>query len=158
MSGLSVNPLSYYSSYYAPKNAPNAQTALKNLGSALQSGNLSSAQVAFASLQQATQGNNQNGMNSAISADMANLSSALSANNLASAQSSYAQLHADIRAQRGQPASSSGGIGNALQTLMSQLLPSTLVPSTTVPATTAAAATTPPTSSTVAAGSLNVLA
>jgi len=149
MSGLSVNPLSYYSSYYPQKNATNAQTALKNLGTALQSGNLSSAQVAFAALQQATQGNNQGGMNKAISADMTNLGNALSANNLASAQSTFAQLHTDIVAQRPQPQSPAGGVGGAIQSLMSQLLPSS--------ATTTTGATTPTTSGSTP-GILNVLA
>jgi hypothetical protein len=150
MSGLSVNPLSYYSSYYPQKNATNAQTALKNLGTALQSGNLSSAQVAFAALQQATRGNNQGGMNRAISADMTNLGNALSANNLASAQSTFAQLHTDIVAQRGQPQSPAGGVGGAIQSLMSQLLPSSATATTT-------GATTPTTSGTTP-GILNVLA
>jgi hypothetical protein len=126
MSRLSVNPLSYYSSYYPPKNATNAQTALKNLGAALQSGDLSSAQVAFATLQQAGQGQNQGGMNSAISADMTNLGNALSANNLSSAQASYAQLHKDVEAQRVRHYQPVAGTGSGLQSLLAQLSPPAL--------------------------------
>jgi hypothetical protein len=149
MSGLAVNPLSYYSSYYPQKNATTAQAAFRNLGTALASGNLSSAQVAFTTLQQASQGNNQGGMNRAISADMANLGSALTASNLASAQSSFAQLNADVGAQRApqlQPSQGSGGIAGVIQTLLSGLSPSS--------STTTSGSST----STVAPGALNVQA
>jgi hypothetical protein len=151
MSGLSVNPLSYYSSYYPQKNATSAQTAYQNLGASLRSGDLSGAQVAFASLQQANQG----GMNSSVAADMNNLGSALTAGNLSAAQSSFAQLHQDVSAQRlhqYQPAA--GGIGGTIGSLLSQLLPSALTSTASSSTSTAASAPTTPTSP----GTLNVQA
>jgi hypothetical protein len=126
MSGLSVNPISYYSSYFPQKNATSALTAFHNLGTALQSGNLSGAQVAFATLQDTRQGQNQGGTNNAIVADMANLSNALSSNNLSSAQAAYAQLHKDVEAQRGHHNQQASGTGGVFQSLISQLLPSSL--------------------------------
>jgi hypothetical protein len=156
MPSSSVNPLAYYSAYYPQKNATNAQTAFKNLGTALQSGDLSGAQVAFATLQQASQGQNQGGMNRAISADMSNLGNALSANNLSSAQASYVQLHTDVEAQRMpryQSASgTSGGIGGVIQSLIAQLSPT----SSTLPST--SATPTGLVSPTISPGTLNVQA
>jgi hypothetical protein len=151
MSGLSVNPLSYYSSYYPQKNATSAQTAYQNLGSSLRSGDLSGAQVAFASLQQANQG----GMNSSVAADMSSLGNALTASNLSAAQSSFAQLHKDVAAQRlHQYQPTTGGIGGAIGSLLSQLLPSALT-STTSPSTSTAASAPSPTTT---PGTLNVQA
>ena len=126
MSGLSVNPLSYYSSYYPQKNATSPLAAFHNLGTALQSGNLSGAQVAFATLQETRQGQNQGGTNSAIAADMANLANALSSNNLSSAQAAYAQLHKDVEAQRGHQNQQASGTGGIFQSLISRLLPASL--------------------------------
>jgi hypothetical protein len=155
MSGLSVNPVSYYSSYYPQKNVTNALTAYQNLGKALATGNLSNAQVAFAILQQAGQGQNQGGMNRAVAADMTNLGNALSSNNLASAQSAYAQLNQDVEAQRPSQPSQASGTGGVLQTLISQLLPSSLTSSSG--STSTAAASTSPTASLIP-GTLNVQA
>ncbi len=154
MSGLSVNPLSYYSSYYPQKNATTVQSAYQNLGTALQSGNLSSAQVAFAALQQANQGQNQGGTSGPIATDMTNLGNALNSSNLSSAQSAYAQLQKDVDAQVGHDHHHGGGIGGAIQALMSQLLPSSAT--STTASTSTGATTTPATSN--ASGTLNVLA
>jgi outer membrane protein assembly factor BamD (BamD/ComL family) len=68
--------------------------AFQQLSQALSSGNLSSAQSAFATLQQnAPQGANaQNSQSSSTQSPFAALSSALQSGNLASAQQAFAQL------------------------------------------------------------------
>ncbi len=157
MTSPSVNPLSYYSSYYPQKNVTSAQTAYRNLGNALQSGNLSDAQVAFAILQQAGQGQNQGGMSSAVAADMANLSSALSASNLTSAQAYYSQLTKDVAAQRPSNPAPTTATSSAFQTLLSQLLPSSLTSSSGSTATAGSATTAVATASPVP-GTLNAQA
>jgi hypothetical protein len=156
-SGLSINPLSYYSSYYPQKNVTNALTAYRDLGKALQSGNISNAQIAFAVLQQAGQGPNQGGMNRAVAADMTNLGNALSSNNLASAQASYAQLRQDVEATRPTQPSQASASGGVFQTLISQLLPSSLTSSSASTATTASSTSALPPASPIP-GTLNVQA
>ena len=78
------------------------------IGSALQSGDLSSAQSALAAFQQALQGNSQSnsqtsssqpfGKNSQANKDYQNLTSALQSGNLSTAQKAYASLQNDLKA------------------------------------------------------------
>jgi hypothetical protein len=77
------------------------------IGSALQSGDVSSAQSALAAFQQALQGNSQSnpqtatnqpfGKNSQANTDYQNLTSALQSGNLANAQKAYASLQNDLQ-------------------------------------------------------------
>jgi outer membrane protein assembly factor BamD (BamD/ComL family) len=77
------------------------------IGSALQSGDLSSAQSALAAFQQALQGNSQSnsqtsssqpfGKNSQANKDYQNLTSALQSGNLSTAQKAYASLQNDLK-------------------------------------------------------------
>jgi DNA-binding FadR family transcriptional regulator len=76
----------------------------KSLGSALQSGDLSTAQSALAAVQQALQGNSQAsssqpfGKNSQANTDYQTLASALQSGDLAGAQKAFASLQTDLKA------------------------------------------------------------
>jgi hypothetical protein len=128
MSGLSINSLNNYaSSYYTQNTANSAQSSFQNLGLALQSGNLSAAQTAFASLQQSQNpGTQSTSSNNPVTADMTSLANALNSGNLSAAQASYTQLQQDSQAQgvghhHHHHGGGGGGMGSAVQSLMSQL-------------------------------------
>jgi len=75
----------------------------KAIGSALQSGSLSTAQSALATFQQAVQGNSQTpsnqpfGKNSQANADYQSLTSALKSGDLTGAQKAFASLQTDLK-------------------------------------------------------------
>jgi len=145
MSGLSINSLNnYYSSSYAQNNASAAQTDFQNLGQALQSGNISAAQTAFAALQETYQGQSPASSSSSsssqspstsnpITTDLNALASALSSGNLSTAQSAYTQLQKDMQTQGSghHHHHHGGGMGGAVQSLISQLSSSSSTGSST---------------------------
>jgi len=96
-------------------------------GACLQSGNLSAAQTAFASLQQSQNpGTQSTSSNNPVTADMTSLANALNSGNLSAAQASYTQLQKDSQAQgighhHHHHGGGGGGMGSAVQSLMSQL-------------------------------------
>jgi len=89
---------------------------LNSLGSALQSGNTSSAQSALNAFLQDIQSNSGSSSlfsgNSQASADLQSLQSALQSNNLSAAQSSYALLLQDSMPSNSSPYSQQYPIGN----------------------------------------------
>lgn len=106
ISGISANSTLYQTSQ-TTFNTQRRQDFQK-LSQALQSGDLSSAQQAFAQLQQGapgvgqTQGSQQNGQNSQngspFSQDIAALSTALQSGDIAGAQQAFAKLQQDAKA------------------------------------------------------------
>ena len=125
MSGLSINSLNnYYASINAQNNPSTSQSDFKSLGQALQSGNLPAAQTAFTALQKSYQSQNSSTQSATTSnpivTDLSNLSSALNSGNLSTAQTVYAQLQKDMQTQGGRR-HHSGGMGGAIQALVSQL-------------------------------------
>lgn len=109
MSSISFSSLgSPYSS--RQNNAANRKNDFQALASALNSGDLSGAQNAFAALQKdlppgqqagATGGQNDNSKNNPVATDFQNLSQALSSGDLSSAQSAFAKLQQDMQAMQG---------------------------------------------------------
>jgi hypothetical protein len=84
-------------------NAEQFKQSFQSLGSAIQSGDLSSAQSAFASLQQLQPQNPSNASNLAsgpLSQDWNNLSQALQSGDPKSAQAAFTQLQTDMQAHR----------------------------------------------------------
>jgi hypothetical protein len=126
MSGLSISSLNQYlSSPYAQNNS-STQSDLQNLGQALQSGNLTAAQSAFATLQKAyqsqtSQSTSSSGTTSPVSSDLTTLANALNTGNLTSAQAAFTQLQKDQQTQSGGHHHHHGGMGGAVQSLISQL-------------------------------------
>ena len=111
-------------------NAANpSQSNLQSLASALQSGNLTAAQNAFATFEQSfsasnsQQGSSQSGQSSPVNSDIQTLSSALKSGNLTSAQSAFLQLQKDMQTQQGSGHHhhGGGGQGQAVQALISAL-------------------------------------
>ena len=127
MSGLSISSLNQYLSSPYAQNSSSTQSDLQNLGQALQSGNLTAAQSAFATLQKAyqTQGSQStstSGAASPVSSDLTTLANALNTGNLTSAQAAFSQLQKDQQAQSGGGHHHHhGGMGGAVQSLISQL-------------------------------------
>jgi len=126
-----------------------------NIGSALQSGNVSAAQTALSAFQQDLPGNSQTassqpfGQNSQANTDYQSLTSALQSGNLSSAQKAFANLQKDLQSaqtstksgHRGHHHHGSGG-GSA-----ASLINSLTTSSSTSPATSSTAAATPANSS-----------
>jgi DNA-binding FadR family transcriptional regulator len=110
MSSLSVNSVNSYSQTYQNK-VQQQQQDFQALGSALQSGNLSGAQTAFAALQQQLQSqsaqttqqpsSSNSSSSNPVSSDFQTLSNALQSGNLSDAQNAFAQLQSDLQTQRG---------------------------------------------------------
>ena len=103
--------------------ARQVQQDYSQLASALQSGNLTDAQSAFAALQQALQtqagpnaasSTNSTGSSDPIANDFNALGQALSSGNLTQAQSAFAQLQNDVQSARQNAASQSQGLAKAL--------------------------------------------
>ena len=114
---MSVNAISSNNAYYpytpaAQNNASPFQMINQDLtaiGNALQSGNISSAQQAVASIQNLISnpapgspgtGISQSGTTNPLSADLSALSSALQSRNMQSAQAAYTKLVQDIQSGR----------------------------------------------------------
>jgi hypothetical protein len=136
MSGLSINSLNnYYASINAQNNPSTSQTDFKSLGQALQSGNLPAAQTAFTALQKTYQGQNPSTQSATTSnpivTDLTNLANALNSGSLSTAQSVYTQLQKDMQTQGGRR-HHSGGVGGAIQALVSQLSSSSTGSSSTI--------------------------
>lgn len=87
------------------------------IGSALQSGNISTAQSALSGFQQSLQGNSQGstsssasppfGKNGQANADYQNLTTALKSGNLSTAQKAYASLKDDLKSPSSTPSTQS---------------------------------------------------
>ena len=122
-----VNPYRQYSL----SSANPSQSSLQSLSSALQSGNLTAAQNAFASFEQSFSGSNsqqtssQSGQSNPVTNDIQSLSSALNTGNLTSAQQAFVQLQKDMQAQQSSGHhhhhGGGGGQGQAIQSLISSL-------------------------------------
>jgi hypothetical protein len=123
-----VNPYRQYSL----SSANPSQSNLQSLSSALQSGNLTAAQNAFASFEQSFSSSNsqqapssQSSQSNPVTNDIQTLSSALNSGNLTSAQQAFAQLQKDMQAQQGSGHhhhhGGGGGQGQAIQSLISSL-------------------------------------
>ena len=105
---MSISPISSASSYQANQvnwqnNSAQSQSAFQALASALQTGNLRSAQQAFAVLQQ-LQPNLSTGIGNVqnpFAADYDALGSALKANNLQGAKDAFAKLLQDMQSVKG---------------------------------------------------------
>ena len=104
VSGISSNSSRYQVNW---QNSVNQwQQDFDNLGSALQSGNLSQAQTAYSALVQNTPSNSQaqnsqQSGTSSIGADFIALGQALQSGNLTETQTAYAQLQQDIQVAHG---------------------------------------------------------
>ena len=103
----SVNSVSWANSPYQATNQSSFAQFIKDfkaIGSALQSGDVSSAQSALATFQQDLQGNSQAsatqpfGKNSHANTDYQSLTSALQSGDLAAAQKAFASLQTDLKA------------------------------------------------------------
>jgi ribosomal protein S20 len=101
---MSVSGISSGNNLYpAALQSVNSQrrTDFQALGSALQSGDLTGAQAAFAALQRDLQGAGQtqaqSGVQSAAQSDYQNLASALQSGDLSSAQKAFAALQQDLQ-------------------------------------------------------------
>ena len=103
----SISSVSSTTNLYQPTNQNGYGQFIQDfqaIGSALQSGDLSSAQSALATFQQNLQGNSQTtssqpfGQNSQANSDYQNLVSALQSGNLSNAQQAFASLQTDLKA------------------------------------------------------------
>lgn len=99
ISGVSSASFSY------PTSASNSQrpkNPLSDLDNALQSGNLSDAQSAFATFQQGLQNSSNNPIssNKTLSSDVQSIQSALQSGDMSSAQQAFSKLTTDMRAAR----------------------------------------------------------
>ena len=97
ISGVSSASFSY------PTSATNSQrpkNPLSDLGNALQSGNLSDAQSAFATFQQGLQSSSNNPIssNKTLTSDVQSIQSALQSGDVSSAQQAFSKLTTDMRA------------------------------------------------------------
>jgi hypothetical protein len=103
----SISSVSSTTNLYQPANQNGFGQFVQDfqaIGSALQSGDLSTAQSALATFQQDLQGNSQTsssqpfGKNSQANSDYQNLVSALQSGNLSNAQQAFASLQTDLKA------------------------------------------------------------
>lgn len=102
MSGLSINPVSSYSSYYTQNTTSSASVDLQNMAQALQSGDLSAARTAFAALQKTFQiqtSLTQSSTWSNLVGSVSKISQALDSGELASAQAAFADLQQGLQLQ-----------------------------------------------------------
>jgi hypothetical protein len=100
---LSVNSVT--SQAYAQSPSSQSQSSYQSLANALQSGNLTAAQTAFATFEQSFQDQTGNQTASAshsntINNDLQSLSNALNSGNLTSAQQAFAQLQKDMTTEQ----------------------------------------------------------
>jgi len=102
----SISSVSSTTNLYQPTNQNGFGQFVQDfqaIGSALQSGDLSTAQSALATFQQDLQGNSQTssiqpfGKNSQANSDYQNLVSALQSGNLSNAQQAFASLQTDLK-------------------------------------------------------------
>jgi hypothetical protein len=114
---MSIPSISSVSSYQANQvnwqnNSTQRQSAFQALASALQAGNLSSAQQAFAALQQSqpnfsataqAQNAQQASVQDPLAVDFSALDKALKANNLQAAKDAFAKLLQDMQSVKGHP-------------------------------------------------------
>ncbi len=134
MSGLSISALNQYLSSPYAQSQSSTKSDFQNLGQALQSGNLTAAQSAFAALQkdyqsQNSQSTSTSGANSPVSSDLTTLANALNTGNLTTAQAAFSQLQKDQQAGTGGHHHHHGAMGGAVQAVVSQLSSSSSSPS-----------------------------
>ncbi len=103
---MSINSISGASRIYQSQQTNNSSSIRKDfqdLGSALNSGNITDAQSAFATILQTIQGNggNSGSSNSQLSADFQSLQSALNSGDITSAQKVYATIQKDMKGVHG---------------------------------------------------------
>jgi hypothetical protein len=110
---MSISPLSSFSTLLSSAQTPQSSRRqdFAQLANALQSGNLSGAQQAYAALQQAQGAQTASGTstsNNPVTTDFAALGKALESGNLNGAQSAFSQLQTDIKSAQGTQQGSTG--------------------------------------------------
>jgi ribosomal protein S20 len=102
MSGLSINPVNNYSSYYTQNTSSSARLDFQNVAQALEAGDLAAARTAFTALQKTFQTQSsitQSSSWSSIVGGISSITQALNSGDLAAAQAAYADLQQSLQSQ-----------------------------------------------------------